>query len=216
MKDISIPVSVWFPVLVNSIVVIAGIVINIRIVEKIKSNLSLQTQHKLSIKKLEIEAIFDYNKRLSNWVINLMRYNFYHYNFSNYSKISSDCRNLQNLKKDFVFSESHLELFINDDEFIKARDTLKAIAGNFEVIKVNLARKFHDNVISSYAEEAGTLSPYDEAKNEAFTANYNAAVNYFKDNEPADYKNSLKMTQKAFFEYKQKVNSILLSIEKSA
>jgi len=215
MKDINIPPSVWLPVLVNSIIVIAGFVVNIRVIEKLKSDLSLQTQHKLSIKKLEVEAIFDYNKRLSNWVINLVRYNFYHYNFSNYSKITSDCQKLRDLKRDFVFSESHLELFINDDEFIMARDRLKAIAGDFEVIKVNLARKFHDNVISIYAEEASTLPPFEE-HHEAFAANYRAAVNHFKDNEPEDYKTFLKMTQKAFAIYKQKINSILLSVEKSA
>lgn len=106
-----------------------------KIVENIKSNLSLQNdllkaqlsmtnQHKLEIKSAEREAILDFNKQKSVWIYSLLRFSFYKYNLENFKEIGLTVLEYQKQQYQYDLADAHLALFIYDNEFIELKSKL--------------------------------------------------------------------------------------------
>lgn len=92
--------------------------------EKLKAGLSLSTQHKLNLKKWEIESLFEFNKRLTLWYSYLKNFNPFEFPKWNSKELEAAYTKLDALKEETITALADLELLNNDDTFLKVREDL--------------------------------------------------------------------------------------------
>lgn len=84
--------------------------------ELIKAKLAFENSHKLNIKSVEREAIFEFNKTLSAWIESIARFENIEYDLENYKEIKNSIRDLSRRKYEYDLAYAHLSLIIDDEE----------------------------------------------------------------------------------------------------
>ena len=109
--------------------------------EELKAELSLIFQHRLNIKSEEMNAIFDYNNKLSAWLYYLVRFRLSSYNLDNYKELKKEEHEFSKRQYKCDIAERHLTLFIHDEEFLEIKKELTISIMQYEEI---LSKAMHE------------------------------------------------------------------------
>lgn len=151
--------------------------------EALKSQLNLLTQHTLSLKNAEMEAIFEYNRIITEYIMSLYNIEISSFNLTNYRTLQTSKEEIQILDKKLTLSYFHLRLFITD-----------------ELAKQNLT--IFDTEIIGYSQ--GILSSIDE-----LLTRYAKLEDAINSERSANFEEVINNEKKLLEEYKKGVNVIL-------
>lgn len=100
--------------------------------EELRAQLSLTNQHRLTWKSIEMNAMIEYNKRITAWLYAIARIDFTQYgewNFKDLLKIDSE---FNSMIYEVDMAEGHLFLFMYDDEVLQLKRNLSVAISNYQ------------------------------------------------------------------------------------
>lgn len=95
--------------------------------EALKSQLNLVTQHTLSLKKAEMDAIFNLNKTYTGYMLHLINFNFHDYLLPDNKELNIIHAGLKDKHHEIIIQHAHISLFIRSDDFKIAHDRFKSL-----------------------------------------------------------------------------------------